>query len=154
LVTGEFDEVTNDFGSVIARLNAHYGTSFDLFVPTDENRRRCFDLMKERATNQPEWYRMVLDFESGIISLSELLANRSIAVAGSQPPRPKRGPRPETRQRDTWIPSDQRAEVKAALKRSYYGPKLAHLRARAEDVYRAFIDAAVSHQYSRTQRHH
>lgn len=42
-VVAEFSQVVDDFGSVIERTNARYGTAFTPFVHTDENVRRCFD---------------------------------------------------------------------------------------------------------------
>jgi hypothetical protein len=38
-VVGRFGEVTSDPGSVIERLNDRFGTTFEPFVPTDENLR-------------------------------------------------------------------------------------------------------------------
>ena len=41
-VVAEFGEVVGDFGRVIERVNARFGTSFAPFEHTDENVRRCF----------------------------------------------------------------------------------------------------------------
>jgi hypothetical protein len=41
-VVAEFGEVVGDFGRVIERVNARFGTSFTPFEHTDENVRRCF----------------------------------------------------------------------------------------------------------------
>jgi len=41
-VVAEFGDVVGDFGRVIERTNARFGTSFTPFVHTDENVRRCF----------------------------------------------------------------------------------------------------------------
>ena len=42
-VVGDFKVVTSDFGSLIARLNSKFGTSFVEFDHTEENVKRCFD---------------------------------------------------------------------------------------------------------------
>jgi hypothetical protein len=47
-VVGEFRTVTSDFGSVIRELNDRFGTSFKGFDHTEENVRRCFELIEER----------------------------------------------------------------------------------------------------------
>jgi hypothetical protein len=47
-VVGEFRVVTADFGSVIRDLNARFATSFAVFEHTEEDVRRCFELIEER----------------------------------------------------------------------------------------------------------
>ena len=47
-VVGEFRAVTSDFGAVVRDLNATFHTSFAEFEHTDENVRRCFDLIEQR----------------------------------------------------------------------------------------------------------
>jgi hypothetical protein len=42
LVIGSFEEITTDFGAVIERLNARFGTAFTPFEHTEENVRACF----------------------------------------------------------------------------------------------------------------
>ena len=42
-VVGPFWEVTTDFGAVIRRINARFGTAFAEFEHTEENVRACFD---------------------------------------------------------------------------------------------------------------
>lgn len=41
-VVGGFDEVTNDFGAIVRRVNERFGTGFALFEHTQENVQRCF----------------------------------------------------------------------------------------------------------------
>jgi hypothetical protein len=41
-IVAEFGEVVGDFGRVIERTNARFGTSFTPFEHTEENVRRCF----------------------------------------------------------------------------------------------------------------
>jgi hypothetical protein len=45
-VVGPFDEVTQDFGSVIARVNERFERSFRLFDHTEENVAVCFSAME------------------------------------------------------------------------------------------------------------
>jgi len=42
-----FDEVINNFGRVIVRVNERFGTIFEPFEHTDENIRKVFDLVEE-----------------------------------------------------------------------------------------------------------
>lgn len=46
-VSATFDEVTTDFGSVINRVNARFGTDFALFRHTEENVRKVFRMVEE-----------------------------------------------------------------------------------------------------------
>src|SRR2546423_5675421 len=68
-VVGDFEEVTHDFGSVIRRVNARFGTSFAEFEHTDDRVRECLELIKLRGTLS----KTLLGFESGLASLGELL---------------------------------------------------------------------------------
>jgi hypothetical protein len=40
-VVGQFDDVINDFGRAIGRLNRRFGTDFEPFEHTRENLARC-----------------------------------------------------------------------------------------------------------------
>jgi hypothetical protein len=42
LIIGLFQEITTDFGAVIERVNARFGTAFTPFEHTEENVRACF----------------------------------------------------------------------------------------------------------------
>lgn len=42
-----FQEITSDYGAIVRRLNGKFGTYFDEFSHTDENVKRCFDLIDE-----------------------------------------------------------------------------------------------------------
>lgn len=46
-VVGLFDEVVNDFGSVIAKVNDRFGTSFTPYSPDRESREAAFRLVEE-----------------------------------------------------------------------------------------------------------
>lgn len=133
-VAGEFDEVTNDFGAVIRRLNKRFHTHYRTFNPTDENTRECLDLMTERPTADPEWREMVLGFESGAVPLHDLLAHRA----------KRNGHAPSVT--DTWIPSKEREKAKEVLRSRWNAPTLAPLRERASAAYHDFLRAAGAEQ--------
>lgn len=46
MVVADFSEVTQDFGSVVRRLNARFGTRFAEFVHSSENVERCFEMLE------------------------------------------------------------------------------------------------------------
>lgn len=46
-VVAEFNEITSDFGSIIARVNMRFGTNFASFAHTAENVRKCFKIIDE-----------------------------------------------------------------------------------------------------------
>jgi hypothetical protein len=46
LVVADFPEVTTDFGSVIREINRKFGTAFAEFEHTEENVRRCFEVIE------------------------------------------------------------------------------------------------------------
>jgi len=140
LVVGEFEQVTNDFGQVVRRLNSRFGTSFAEFESTEANLRECQDLIKLRGTLS----RTVLGFESGEVTRDELRQQlevptrdqlrRELHTLASS------GKRSEPK--DAWIPSQDRDRAKAALHEQWAGRSVAGLRDRAEAVYHAFIDGA------------
>jgi hypothetical protein len=47
-VAARFDEVIHDFGTVVHRVNAAFGTSFGVFEHTTENQARVFAAISER----------------------------------------------------------------------------------------------------------
>jgi capsular polysaccharide biosynthesis protein/Mrp family chromosome partitioning ATPase len=127
-VAGEFNDVTNDFGSVIRRLNKRFGTHYRTFDSTEESLQECFDLIKERTTTDPTWRNIVLGFESGTVSLDQL-----------QEARPAR--RSEGSAAEVWIPSEERTKAKEALREQWNAPELSSLRDRAIATYREFLRA-------------
>jgi hypothetical protein len=46
-VLAAFEEVVSDFGPVIARVNAKFGTAFDRFEHTEDNVHECFRMIEE-----------------------------------------------------------------------------------------------------------
>jgi hypothetical protein len=125
----------------------------DLPSSTPEYRRRCFELMQERATRIPQWYQAVLRFESGTITLAELEAARP--APGSTPPveayRAARGTAvirppedPPENPKDAWIPSERRAAIDRELRRRYRSRELTRHREHAEAVYTTFLSRAAA----------
>src|SRR5919107_2001491 len=47
LVVGFFEEVTRDYGTVLERVNAKFGTEFSTFVHSEENVKSVFDHIEE-----------------------------------------------------------------------------------------------------------
>jgi hypothetical protein len=46
-VVGFFEEVTRDYGAVLERVNARFGTGFSPFVHSEDNVKRVFDRIEE-----------------------------------------------------------------------------------------------------------
>ena len=132
-VVGSFADVTGDFGGVVRRLNARFGTDFEAFEATDRNERLCFELMQERASENSEWRSLVLGYESGDVPLAQLLRERS------------RFPSPAAPEGGTvWSPSSERGRNKDILRARWNDPDLARPRRDAEAAYRSFMTAAAS----------
>ena len=126
LVVGEFEQVTHEFGRVVRRLNARFGTSFVEFVHTDANLRKCLEFITLRGT----FSKTVLGFESGEVTRDQLRRELQAVACSAKPPE----------ERDAWIPSEDRERAKAALREQWLQPSLAKLRDRAQLVYQAFVD--------------
>ena len=63
VVVADFSEVITDFGAVIRKLNARFGTGFAEFEHSPENVGRCFRILEEQhRTVSPEGR----DFEAGV----------------------------------------------------------------------------------------
>jgi hypothetical protein len=127
-VVGEFEQVTHDYGTVIRRINARFGTNFTEFNHTDDAVRECFELMNYRGTMSET----VFAFESGIISPGEL--RRQLPDLALLPQLPQL--------RQAWIPSGDRARSSPALHERLLDPGMARRRARAQAVYRQVLTAA------------
>jgi hypothetical protein len=120
-VVADFDQVTNDFGGVVTRMNAKYGTSYGVFDGSAEQLSWCRRLVGQRDTLSP----VLLGFESGDVTVDEVKAH-----VLSQPQ--------ATSTDRTWMPSADRDRAKAALLAFWSEPRLAVARSRAEDVYHWF----------------
>ena len=131
-VVGEFEQVTHEFGPVIRKLNARFGTSFAEFVHTDANVRECLELIRLRGTLS----KTLFGFESGEVS-REQLEREVQSVGGAR--LLDAGDVWDTK--DAWVPSEDRTRAKAALREQWLQqPSLAKLRERAQLVYQAHVD--------------
>lgn len=140
LVIGEFEQVTHDFGSVIRRINARFGTDFAEFAHTEPNLHECMELIKMRGTLS----RTLLSFESGEVTRDEL--RRELQMTSKDQLRRElhamaySGKRAEAK--DAWIPSQSRELAKSVLREQWASPSTAKLRDRAQAVYRQFLEGA------------
>jgi hypothetical protein len=50
IVVASFEEVTESFDQVIARINQHFDTTFPLFEPTEENNNKCMELIRDQIS--------------------------------------------------------------------------------------------------------
>jgi hypothetical protein len=120
-VVADFDQVTHDFGSVVERLNARFGTSYGVYDGGEEQRTWCRRLVAQRDSLSP----VLLGFESGDVSLAEVQEHvLSLPPASSDAP--------------TWMPSADRERAKDALVAAWDHPRTAAARSRAEAVYARF----------------
>jgi len=123
-VIADFQEVTQDFGSVTRRLNARFGTSYQEFVHTEENVQECLSLIKHRGTLS----RTLLGFESGVVGRPELQRELERLASRPKPPDTK----------EAWVPSTDRERAKAELREQWLSPGIAPLRERAQRTYLTF----------------
>ena len=124
-VVADFAEVTHDFGTVVTRLNARFGTSYGVFDGSEEQLSWCRRLVGQRDTLSP----VLLGFESGEVTLDEVKEHVLALPPASTDDR-------------TWMPSADRDRAKAALLASWSEPRLAAARSRAEEIYRWFTGDA------------
>lgn len=129
-VVATFEEVTRDFGSVTANVNAKFGTAFRVFEHSDENVRQCFELIELRSRGG-ELQRLLGDFQSGLVDANRLFEALDNG-AGDQAPRLN----------ERWVarPSTQRDSLKTQLEKKYADPALSKHRSRAERAYARFVD--------------
>ena len=124
-VVADFRDVTADFGAVVRRLNARFGTSFGVFGGTPTEVALVTSLIEQRPTLSP----VLLGFESGevpLIKVVEHLAGRTDRAGGDA----------------TWMPSPERERAKAALSSLWASRAVASARERAEESYHAFLGTA------------
>jgi len=124
-VVADFEEVTNDFGSVIRRVNTRFGTRFAEFKPTEANVRECFELIKHRGTLS----KTLLGFESGLVTRDDLRPELQALTRQSE----------LFDSREAWVPSGDRDRMKVALREQWLGPDQAKQRARAQRIYHTFV---------------
>jgi hypothetical protein len=125
-VVADFDQVTNDFGAVVRRMNAKFATSFVAFGGGEQQTSWCTRLIEQRPSLSP----VLLGFESGEFTLEEARDHVSSLPSFAMGER-------------TWMPSLDRDRAKESLAGAWSAPRLAAARSRAEDVYRAFTREAV-----------
>lgn len=129
-VIGTFDEVTNDFGRVIRKVNERFGTRFAEFEHTEPNVNECFAIIEDRA-RRPRWSTALGEFECGIIGIDEY--RRTVAKFGERGDLPSI-PVPERR---VQRPSQERADLKSSLRAALENRRLDGPRSRARSAYEA-----------------
>lgn len=130
-VVGEFEDVTGDFGSVIRRINARFGTEFAPFVDTEANRRECMDMMKLRGTLSET----LLGFESGTVTREQLGRELPHLTRISE----------HLDTKEAWVPSGARDRSKDDLREQWSASDLAGLREKAQELYRRFSSGGGRH---------
>jgi hypothetical protein len=123
-VVGEFEQVTHDFGAVVRRLNARFGTSFAEFTHTEASMRECLEFARLRGTLSAT----LLGFESGVVTRAQL-GDALAALRASK----------SLEDREAWVPSANREDTKTLLGHEWTRPSLAVLRKRAETIYQNFV---------------
>jgi hypothetical protein len=126
-VVGEFTQVTTDFGAVIRRLNARFGTSYGEFQHTEASTRECMALVQQRGSQSD----VLFGFESGVVSHEEVRRELPALEHTAKPPE----------LREAWVPSQERSRAKAALLEQWRSPGLARLRERAHIAYEQVLAA-------------
>jgi hypothetical protein len=130
-VIATFEQVTSDFGAVIAAVNARFATNFSLFEHTGDNVSRCFELIEHRSRGGR--LRKVLgDFQSGVVGIKDVFEALDDEGGGQE----------SAALDERWVarPSAQRELLKAELKAAYESAALARHRARAERAYSRLVD--------------
>jgi len=136
IVVGRFDSIVHDLGSVTRAVNERFGTSFDEFVQTEDNVRRCYEIIEDRARRVP-WERTLGRFQAGMITWDEY---RAAAQRGRETGGDHDAVVPETR---VQRPSAAREEMKHALRARLEDPRLASRRAAAFAAYERLVPGAV-----------
>jgi hypothetical protein len=127
-VVGEFDDITSRLGAVIGAVNERFGTGFAEYEPTPENDRVVFDIIDHGDESSPA-NELVTTYLSGGLGLDELRVRvRAELGAGLDGD----GAASEA---TVARPSPDRQRMKETLRRAYWKPGLAGLRARADRVY-------------------
>jgi len=125
IVVGDFEEVTRDFGAVVRRLNARFGTSFRELPPTEAAVRECLEVVRHRGRSSP----VQLGFESGLVGRDDLRRDLQDAARDD----------PTGDEAEAWVPSSTRRRDTERLAQLWDHPDLARPRRRAEQVYEVFL---------------
>jgi hypothetical protein len=126
-VVADFEEVTRDVRPAVQRLNDRFGAGFRL--PEDTNE---LPLITELIRLRPTHWRLLLEFESGLVPRHELLA--ALADPATRPAAPA--------DPDVWVPSERRRQAIQGLRAELERPKLTAVRRRAWQAYEALRSAA------------
>lgn len=118
MVVADFDEVTADFGAVIRRVNARFGTGYAVFRHDERGTAEVNALVALRGHLSP----VMLGFESGTFGQAEMRAE-----AGKLARAPRDGM--------PWLPSADRDRKKDALLARWNRPALRGRRQAAEEIY-------------------
>jgi len=127
-VVATFEQVTTDFGGVIGRLNARFGTEYREFHHGDDEVERCLALIEERS-RRPPWEHLLGDLLSGRMSADEY---QEASAAFRSDRGVKLPPVPENR---VQRPSAERRALRDSLAPHFHDPRLADLRRKAERLY-------------------
>ncbi len=129
-VIGTFDEITDDFGRVVHRVNERFATRFREFEHTDASVNECYAIIEDRA-RRPPWSTALGEFECGIIGIDEY--RRTVASYRERGDVPTLA-MPERR---VQRPSPERANLKEGLRAALENPRLDGPRSRARSAYEA-----------------
>ena len=136
VVVGRFDSVAHDLGSVIRAINERFDTSFDEFIHSEENVKRCYEIIEDRA-RRVSWEKTLGRFQAGMITYDEY---RAAAQRGKEGGGGQDTSVPETR---VQRPSAARQAMKDALRAQLMDPRLEARRAAASAAYDRFVSGAV-----------
>ena len=135
VVAGRFESVVADFGSVTRAINQRFGSAFAEFRHTDDDVRRCYEIIEDRS-RRPPWEKELGRFQAGIITYE---AYRAAAAASEQATGSAGRTVPERR---VQRPSPEREALKDTLRSRLADPRLATLRARATAAYERFVSVS------------
>lgn len=135
IIVARFDSIVHDFGSVIRSINERFGTSFEEFHHTDENVKRCYEIIEDRA-RRPPWKKDLGRFQAGMITYGEYRqAAESWSMAGTG--------QNQVPERRVQRPSAERQALKDTLRGQLDDPRLKIGRDAALAAYERFISGDV-----------
>jgi hypothetical protein len=132
-VLATFEQVTADMGAVIRRINDRFATDFTEFEHMEANVEKVFSLIEERSRRASS-RRLLADFQSGLIGVSEL--EQELARLGDAPD-------PQRLEEVVPRPSGSRNMLKVRLRGRYLAPGLEGLRSAAQRAYEALLSVDV-----------
>jgi hypothetical protein len=135
VVVGTFDSVVHDFGSVTRAINERFGTSFDEFQHTEDNVKRCYEIIEDRA-RRPPWEKILGRFQAGMIPYEEY---RDAAQRGRETTQGQEKDQGTVPERRVQRPSRERDALKDALRVQLGDARLDTLRTAAFVAYERFV---------------